>query len=272
MKTKNISNLTNMYGEDFPDRLMDSPHRIIATQADYPDGLSYPFHHHPPIQFLYASEGVMTVTTPQGIWVVPPFRGVWIPSETEHRIFAPSHLSLRSLYIRPGAIRELPTQCCVMSVPPLLRELILHAAKFPIDYLPNSPEERVMDVILDMIKTLNTTPLQLPMPQDERLLKITAHIIQNPASKRRLDEWGEIIGATSRTLTRLFHKETGMSFSQWRQQARLLEALRQLACQESVTSVAMNLGYDSVSAFVSMFRKNLGSTPGQYFNSPTIKE
>ena len=128
-----------------------------------------------------------------------------------------------------------------------------------------------MDVILDMIQTLDTTPLQLPVPQDERLLKITAHIIQNPASQRRLDEWGHIIGATSRTLTRLFHKETGMSFSQWRQQARLLEALRQLARDESVTSVAMNLGYDSVSAFVAMFRKNLGSTPGQYFNSSRYK-
>lgn len=271
MKKKTILNQTSTYGEDFPDRLMDSPHRIIATQADYLDGLSYPFHHHPPIQFLYASEGVMTVTTPQGIWVVPPFRGVWIPSETKHQIFAPGHLSLRSLYIRPEAIRDLPTQCCVVSVPPLLRELILHAAEFPIDYLHNSPEERVMDVILDMIQTLDTAPLQLPVPQDERLLKITAHIIQNPESKRRLDEWGDIIGATSRTLTRLFHKETGMSFTQWRQQARLLEALRQLACQESVTSVAMNLGYDSVSAFVSMFRKNLGSTPGQYFKSQQYK-
>lgn len=266
MKTDNIANKTKVFGEDFPDRLMGSPHRIIATKADYPDGLSYPFHKHVPIQFLYASAGVMTVSTPQGVWVVPPFCAVWIPSETDHKIFALGSLALRSLYIRPEAILDPPSQCCVVSVPPLLRELILHAAEFPADYQKDSPEERVMDVIWDMVQTLDTAPLRLPLPQDERLLKITQHLMQDPADKRTLDEWGGMTGATSRTLARLFQKETGMSFTRWRQRARLLEALRQLARGESVTFVAMNLGYDSVSAFVAMFRKALGSTPGQYFN------
>ena len=266
MKTDSIANKTNILGRDFPDRLTESPHRVIATKADYPDGLACPFHKHTPIQFLYASAGVMTVTTPQGVWVVPPFRAVWIPSETDHSIFALGHLALRSLYIRPDAIPDLPSQCCVVSVPPLLRELILHAAEFSVIYLHNSPEERIMDVILDMVQTLDTAPLQLPTPQDERLLKITQVLMQDPADKRTLDEWGHRIGATSRTLARRFRKETGMSFSQWRQQARLLKALQQLARGESVTSVAMSLGYDSVSAFVAMFRKTLGSTPGQYFN------
>jgi len=267
MKTDNIDIQTGTAGGDFPDLLMNSSQRIIACKIDYQDGLSYPFHHHPPIQLSYASSGVMTVTTMKGIWVVPNSRAVWIPSNIHHKIEASGQLSMRNLYIRPDTVPNLPSQCGVVGVPPLLRELILYAAEFPVDYKSNSPEERTMDVILDLIHTLDTTPLMLPISQDPRLKIITNAIIQNPADNRTLEKWGEFAGATSRTLNRLFRKETGMSFRHWRQQARLLEALRQLAVGEQVSTVAWNLGYDSVSAFVYMFRKSLGITPGQYFHN-----
>ena len=264
--TKNIANKTKVYGDNFTALLMDSPKKMISSRSDYPDGLSYPFHQHPPIQFLYASEGVMTVTTRQGVWVVPNFRAVWIPSNTWHKIDASGRLGLRSVYIKPEVIPDPPSQCFVASVSPLLRELLLYASQFPVDYQAGSLEERILVVILDLIRTLDTRPLLLPTPKDPRLRRITEALTKNPADGRSLEEWGKVAGATGRTLTRLFGKETGMSFRQWRQQARLLEALRQLASGETVSTVALNLGYESVSAFISMFRRTLGSTPGQYFN------
>ena len=255
-----------MYGDNFPALLMDSPQKMIASRADYPHGLAYPFHQHTPIQFLYASEGVMTVTTRQGVWVVPNFRAVWIPSNTLHRIDASGHLGLRSVYIKPEVIPDPPSQCFVASVSPLLRELILHASEFAVNYKAGSLEERILQIILDLIRDLDTKPLLLPTPRDPRLTRITEALTKEPADGRSLEEWGKFAGATGRTLTRLFTRETGMSFRQWRQQARLLEALRQLAGGETVSAVALNLGYESVSAFISMFRKALGTTPGRYFS------
>jgi AraC-like DNA-binding protein len=109
--------------------------------------------------------------------------------------------------------------------------------------------------------------LDLPIPGDERLQRIFAGLTENPADNRTLEDWGKTVGATSRTLARLFRSETGMSFTQWRQQVRILEGLRRLAREEPVTAVALDLGYDSPSAFIAMFRKALGKTPAQYFKA-----
>jgi AraC-like DNA-binding protein len=129
----------------------------------------------------------------------------------------------------------------------------------------DGPEEHIMTVILDQIQHLDVKPLSLPIPKENRLNKIFLELSKNPGDKRTLEEWGKLVGATRRTLTRLFHSEVGMSFGQWRQQIRILESLRRLALNEPVISVAIDLGYDSPSAFISMFKKALGKTPGQYF-------
>jgi AraC-like DNA-binding protein len=122
-----------------------------------------------------------------------------------------------------------------------------------------------MSVILDQIQNLPVTPLDLRIPRDPRLIKIYKALADNPADNRSLEDWGHKVGACSRTLTRLFQAETGMSFRRWRQQFRILEALKRLGQRETVTNIAIDLGYDSPSAFIGMFKKALGKTPGQYF-------
>ena len=122
-----------------------------------------------------------------------------------------------------------------------------------------------MNVILDLVQTLKIAPLDLPIPTDTRFKKISKTLTVNPGDNRTLEDWGKSVGATSRTLARLFQLETGMGFRQWRQQMRILESLRRLGREEQVTTVALDLGYDSPSAFIAMFRKVLGKTPGQYF-------
>jgi AraC-like DNA-binding protein/quercetin dioxygenase-like cupin family protein len=264
MGTKNIENGTKGVVSDPPD-IMDAPRSVAGLAKEFPSGYLIESHQHTRSQLLYASTGVMTVTTNEGIWVVPPLRAVWIPSQTQHQIKASGNLSMRTLYIDPEHCDRTPEHCCVVTVSPLLRELILSAVKMPTYYPMDSPEEHIMTVILDQIQHLDVKPLSLPIPKENRLNKIFLELSKNPGDKRTLEEWGKLVGATRRTLTRLFHSEVGMSFGQWRQQIRVLESLRRLALNEPVISVAIDLGYDSPSAFISMFKKALGKTPGQYF-------
>ncbi|WP_069858107.1 AraC family transcriptional regulator [Desulfoplanes formicivorans] len=244
---------------------MALPRPVVALAKDFPAGHVTSFHHHARSQLLYASSGVMTVTTDDGIWVVPPFRAIWIPARMRHQRRTSGPLSVRTLYIDPDYSSGFPQGCCVVAVSPLLKELILHVVSMPQPYPLGGPEERLVKVLLDQIHAVDLKSLRLPIPRDLRLKKIFSALLKHPGDKKTLDEWGRIVGATRRTLTRLFQSETGMSFGQWRQQIRILESLRRLAEKEPVTSVAIDLGYESPSAFISMFKKALGKTPGHYF-------
>ncbi len=265
MKTKNVEKRTKPKSPERQKHLMAAPQAVIALALDEPDGHRIPLHWHSRAQLLYASEGVMTVTTDSGVWVLPPLRAMWIPAFTEHRIRATGHLSMRTLYIKPAAARGFPPSCRIVSVSPLLRELIVYSATLQRFYEPGSHAERVMRLVLDLIRFSDPVPLDLPIPRDARLRRIFDELSAHPAGGRTLEQWGRQVGATGRTLSRLFRAETGMSFHQWRQQLRLLEALRLLGGREPITNVALDVGYSSLSAFVSVFRKALGVTPGRYF-------
>jgi len=251
------------------DRGIDRVPRPIASRAvrEVPDGQLIERHHHRRAQLLFASKGTMVVTTDQGIWVVPTQRAVWIPAFVDHAVVARSELSLRSLYFTPSTVSAMPETCVVVTVSPLLRELILAAVQLPAEYDEAGADGRLVAVLLDQIQTLPATPLHLPMPNDLRLLPIAEALSAHPADPRSLADWAREVGASPRTLTRLFTAETGMSFRDWRQQVQLLEALTRLGDGQPVTTVAMDLGYDSQSAFISMFKRALGKTPGKYFTA-----
>ena len=173
---------------------------------------------------------------------------------------------MRTLYIESNAATNLPKKVCVLQVSPLLRELIVALVAAGSEYGPDSPQARMMAVILDQINAQPVASLALPMPADARLLRVAQSLIANPADQRDLGEWASEVGASKRTLTRLFPAQTGMSFRAWRQQRRLLRALELLASGNNVTAVALEVGYDNTSAFISMFRRCLGATPARYLN------
>ena len=250
--------------------ILDTPRPIVAMAKDFPAGHRIPFHHHARSQLLYASSGVMTVSTNSGIWVVPPLRAVWIPAHTRHAIKMSGPLSMRTLYITQDFFPGPGEGCCVIAVTPLLKELILYAMGLPRRYPLKGPEARLLAVLLDQIRSMPIAPLELPIPEDPRLHKIYEHLVVHPEDNKTLEEWGKTVGATGRTLARNFRKETGLSFGRWRQQIKILEALRRLAEKEPVTTVAIDLGYDSPSAFITMFKKALGKTPGQYFGGEPV--
>jgi AraC-like DNA-binding protein len=207
----------------------------------------------------------MTVTAAAGSWVVPPQRAVWMPAGTEHAVRVDRSISMRSLFIRPAAAAGLPPACRVVTVSILLRALILRAMSIPPLYDEAGPDGRILRVILDELRALPSAPLHLPRARDQRLARVTEALLADPADARGLDAWARAAGASPRTLARLFATETGLTFRAWRQRARLLHALVELAARKPVTSVAFEAGYDSPSAFIAAFKREFGTTPARYF-------
>ena len=245
-------------------RLEALPQAVVAHGRDLGRGDRLAMHRHRRAQLVYASDGIMSVTTRSASYLVPPQRAVWMPGGVWHQIDARSDVNMRTLYIEPGACDGLPREVCVLNVTPLLRELIVAAVADGPAYQNDSPQERIMAVILDQIRAQPVAMLALPLPGDARLQRVTRALIENPADRRDLEQWAQIVGASKRTLVRLFPQQTGMSFRAWRQQRRLLRALELLTAGASVTSIALEVGYDNSSAFIAMFRRSLGSTPLQY--------
>jgi AraC-like DNA-binding protein len=172
---------------------------------------------------------------------------------------------MRFLFIEPGAACGLGDVCKVVLMSGLLRELVQEAVRAPFDYDGNGRVGHIEALVLDEIRTLDAQPLRLPMPRDKRLQVVCEALLRNPGRRETLEEWCDIAGASSRTLARLFASETGMRFVDWRQQARLSEALVQLAEGKDVASIARALSYESPSAFSLMFRRALGRAPRDYF-------
>jgi len=237
---------------------------MASVSAELADGHLVPAHSHPEDQLLFASEGVMTLTTGQGLWVVPPLRAVWIPAETTHSVAMSGRVSMRTLYFQPKLCRSFPRKCVVMNVSSFLRELILHACTFPKLRKEDPAQKRIIEIIVDQLKAVESIPLQLPHPADSRATRVVKTLFANPGDQRTLEKLCADCGASKRTIQRLFLEETKMTFIKWRQQLRLLHALQRLAAGDKVTSAALEAGYNSTSAFISMFRKQLGTTPTRY--------
>jgi len=238
---------------------------IRSHALDFPPGYFIAAHSHDWHQLIYASRGVMTVNTATGSWVVPSRRAVWVPAHETHEIRMTGSVSLRTLYLRVNHRQSLPTECCVMNVSPLLRELILHSIQVGALDRNIPTQARLVGVILDQLQTISTIPLRLPMPSDRRAVRVAEILRQKPDDTRSIEQISKTVGAAKRTIERLFLLETDMTFGKWRQQLRLLHALRLLASGQSVTTVAFEVGYDSTSAFIAAFKKTFGTTPGQYY-------
>jgi AraC-like DNA-binding protein len=237
---------------------------LRSLAVSYGPGTVLERHSHAWAQLVYASEGVMRVETEDGVWVVPSHRAVWIPAGVGHAIAMSGHVAMRTLYLAPELTAALPAGCCVVEVAPLLRELVLHAvARAPLR-LGEPEHERLIGFLLDQLAVLPVVPLELPMPRDPRALRVATRLRDDPGAAHDLDALARSAGASRRTLERLFQRETGIPLGRWRQQARLLHALDLLAQGQPVTSVALEVGYESPSSFIAVFTDAFGTTPGRY--------
>lgn len=241
----------------------DIPVRTYAVR--YEAGYHISLHSHDWHQLIYASEGVMWVHTDQGDWVVPPNRAVWVPADVQHGIEMGGKVLVQTLYFSQGVSTAFPTHCCAVNISPLMRELIRHCISLGLLDRRQPAMARMIGVLIDQVNALPTIPLQLPLPTDERARAACDWLRKHPNDPGLIKQMAKRVGSSARTLERLFRQETGLTFGKWRQQLRLLHALRLLAANHAVTTVAMEVGYDSTSAFIAMFKKTLGTTPYRYF-------
>ena len=247
-----------------PDR-MARP--VMAGRTDVvagPGGMELVAHSHRAAQMIYVVRGVLRCEVSQGLWIVPPQCALWIPGGVRHVVKGVGTIEVYSLFVDSAAAPTMPEACCTVSVSPLLRELLLRFADLPALYPVEGVESRLAVVLLDELSAAPVEKLHLPMPSDDRLRNIADAMAADPSDRASVQEWAGRIGVGERTLGRLVLRETGMSFGRWRQQLHISLALQWLSQGTSVRSVALDLGYESASSFVFMFRKVLGSSPARY--------
>ncbi|UUX48132.1 helix-turn-helix transcriptional regulator [Nisaea acidiphila] len=244
----------------------DSP-QIVVLGAFFAAGHDTGLHDHDRAQFVHAKSGMLQVWTEDGQWSVPSGMAVWVPAGVTHRVRAVGDAEFLSLYIRPAAPGErdvpVPDRCVVCTVPPLVRQLIQRLSALAEGGDP-ARAARVADVLADELGDLERTDLHLPIPSDRRAAGVARALLDHPGDDRSIAAWGREVGASGRTLTRLFLAETGMNFSEWRARCRLIAALELLAAGTSVTSVALEIGYQSPSAFAAAFSRTFGMVPREY--------
>ncbi|HYM78092.1 MAG TPA: helix-turn-helix transcriptional regulator [Candidatus Dormibacteraeota bacterium] len=247
------------------------PAPVTALAFDFPHRHTIIEHMHPEDQLVYACQGVMTVRTSGGTWVVPAQRAVWIPARTPHSISMSGTVSMRTIYLRARLVRPLPRACCVVNVSPLLQQLIVHLCAVGKLNRRSKTQAHLIDVLIDQFETLQAVPLQLPTPTDARAARVAAALQSGLSDSCSLERACRQAGASKRTIERLFQQETRMSLGKWHQQLRLLKSLQLLAAGEKISHAALEAGYSTPSAFIAMFRKALGTTPRRYFENSSAR-
>ncbi|WP_234794800.1 AraC family transcriptional regulator [Xaviernesmea oryzae] len=237
-----------------------------AFDAEFPVGdHETEWHSHRRGQLICVDSGLAHIRTPQGSWLLPPRRAGWIPPGEQHWGSMSGVLSAWSVLIAPSACGGLPDRPRVIGVDELMHALVLRAAAWARAERLTPEQARLTTVLLDEICAAPREPLHLPMPRDRRAQKIAKGLLVNPGDTRTLEDWAAFAGLSPRTARRLFLAETGMSFAEWRQQARLVHSLERLAQGDTVGDVADSLGYATASNFIAMFRRAFGETPARYF-------
>ncbi|WP_375542176.1 helix-turn-helix domain-containing protein [Paraburkholderia sp. CNPSo 3274] len=244
---------------DIPPEFAPTPtHPIRVRSRPMPAGVCIAQHTHAWAQLAYSSRGVLRMATPGTTWMVPPSRAIWVPPHITHEVAIVEDAFLRTLYVDESVIPPGLDACRVVEVSGLLRETI---AALDERGIPTARERLLGALALDEITRSAPLPLAVPMPEEKRLRALCEALIADPAGPGSLEYWAAHVGASTRTIARLFRQELGVSFSQWRQQAILARAIPLLNQGRPMAVVAQELGYQSQSAFSAMFRRAFGESP-----------
>lgn len=227
-----------------------------------------PEHQHRKGQLILALHGAITCEVENAMLMVPPQYAVWIPGQLPHSNRATPGARLCFLFIEPGAA-ALPEHCCTLKISTLVRELILTMAARNRQEKNSPAMQRLVQVLFDELPQQPQQQLQLTVSAHPKIRMMVETMAAEPAQWQTLGQWASHFAMSERNLARLVVKETGLSFRRWRQQLQLILALQGLIRGQTVQQVAHALGYDSTTAFITMFRKGLGQTPGRYLNGLT---
>ena len=211
------------------------------------------------------------LSTPKGRWLMPPQRGMWIPPNTLHEVQMVGAVTTHSVYLHPTIALDMPRNCQVVDISPLIRSLIDKALDLPLDYESEGHASAVMTLLRYELRQLPELPFSLPLPTTKVLAEACRAFLLRPSATETVDSWAKDVGMSRRAFTRNFRRETGLSFVTWRQQACLMTALPRLMANESITTIALDLGYENPAAFTTMFKRVLGIAPRTYIRDLSPK-
>ncbi|MFB2641841.1 helix-turn-helix domain-containing protein [Shewanella bicestrii] len=243
-----------------PDALDNLVIGIAAEIGEHDSGV----HQHRKAQLLYSSAGCMRFNLADTQVVLPPTRAAWLPAGVVHQVTMRDVVAYRSLYFEPETVASLPDKVTIFHVNPLLKALIDTMSFWPWDK-PRHSQHNAFALLIEELLHADAQNLSLPLPKDKRLQTWLKQLQQQQIIPASLQDMAIEIGASERTISRIFSNETGMAYQAWRQQWRLLSAIEQLAAGASVAQVGFNLQFSSDSAFISFFKQYTGTTPAQYF-------
>ncbi|GAA4498196.1 helix-turn-helix transcriptional regulator [Pseudaeromonas paramecii] len=215
-------------------------------------------------QLAFVHNGLMELAIEGQSFIAPPGFGVWIPPRARHRSYNHQALEFGTINLCADWCTSLPLEPCVLDLSPLVLALIAHCHTRPLKAPTNDEELRLARVLVDQLAACQRRERYLPMSEDRLLAPVLRALEQQPADNRSLKAWSRQVHSTERTLTRRCQRELGMSFSEWRQRLRFLHALSLLEGRMSIKEIALELGYSSSSAFISMFHSLAGTTPERY--------
>ncbi|MEP0522339.1 MAG: helix-turn-helix transcriptional regulator [Hyphomicrobiales bacterium] len=252
-----------------PDMYLQTDHDLPRAAIGYAcarvRGAMNPSHSHWRGQLIYAISGSLKVISTAGTWIVPPERAVWMPSNVEHAVQSLTEAETRFLYLDPDVYSGLPSKVTVIHMTPLMRECLLAFLSLPRFYDEDGIAKHLVAIMVEELRVMPVMPLHLPQPKTPSLQKAANALIADIGNTPKLSTLAHEAGLSVRSFERHFQKETGLTWRKWMLQAKLMEAISQLSGGERVGDVAHSLGYEGPSAFVSMFKKATGMTPGKYF-------
>ncbi len=248
---------------------MLNKHVFKATKSPllglaYDDVINSPTHQHRAAQLIHCSRGCFELSIEDRLFLVSPAHAIWIPSNTPHQALSTHKVAYRSLYIEPNAYDDLPQHIQTITVSPLLNCLIESACQFKDGYPTKGPEARIASVIIDQLCQAETQSYTLPLSDHPSIQFIYNRLIKNLSKNISPQQLAIDCCISAKTMGRLFQKEVGMSFEQWRLQLKTIKAIELLSLGESTTTVAGRLGYSNDSAFIEMFKRRTGYTPTHF--------
>ncbi len=266
LMTLTIKHLPNFDIDQVPRTIFAVPQCNVATDWEVLP------HRHRKAQLIYTVSGMIRCEVERGMWLVPPQCALWMPGNVLHSAQGSGSSECYSLFVEEEAVPGLPTTCCTLGVSPLLRELLLQASSFEPMYDEQGAEGRLTSVLLDQLIAAPVENLHLPVSEDSRIRQLMERLLADPADKSTLYQWAQRIGMSERSLSRTLQQQIGLSFGNWRRQLHVTLALQRLSHGESVQTVALDLGYESASGFVTMFRKVMGKPPARYLAEKAATE
>jgi len=247
-----------------PPEMRQLPRPVYVRQQHMPARHLFPPHRHPWHQLLYATSGVLVANLAGQRLFVPPGTAVWLPVGCEHSTYTEFGAELKSLYIDADYDGIHADEPQVLDVSALMRELLLTAADFAVEYPLGGYEENVIQLLLQTLSRLAQREHTLPWPVSPRLAELCARLYADPSVRPRIEQLAVHLGMSTRTLERHFRRETGMTLQGWSTRMRLMKAVELLNTDMNVTEIALELGYSTPAPFILMFRERMGTSPNRY--------